>query len=110
VLVLIDGDGAVFLDHLYRAATEGGGDAAHQLSQEVKRHIAELYPHENTSGWNIIANVFCNVEGLVAKLKVVGVLRSPTDFPQFARAFGLNQSLFNMIDVGAGKVRYSSQE
>ena len=105
MLVLIDGDGAVFQEKLYQAATEGGGDAAHQLYQEVKRHVADLYPHDNTSGWNIMANVFCNVEGLVSKLRAVNILRSPSDFPQFARAFGLNQSLFSMIDVGAGKER-----
>jgi len=102
---LIDGDGAVFQDSLYQAAAEGGADAAQELHQEIKRHVAATYPHENTSAWAILVNIFCNVEGLMAKLRSVGVLKHAQDFHQFTRAFGLNQPLFNIIDVGSGKER-----
>lgn len=105
VCVLIDGDGGVFQDGLYQAGSDGGADAAQQLYQEIKRHVANTYPHENTSAWAIVVNIFCNVEGLVAKLRAVGILKHVHEFNQFVRAFGLNQPLFNVIDVGSGKER-----
>lgn len=45
------------------------------------------------------------MEGLSHKLRALGVLKNPNEMAPFARAFGLNQPLFNFIDVGSGKER-----
>ncbi|KAK7547013.1 C-x8-C-x5-C-x3-H type zinc finger protein [Phyllosticta citricarpa] len=104
VLALIDGDGAIFQDALLKAAAAGGSDAAHKLLSEIRDHVLNVY--EGASGsWSIMVQIYANFEGLSRKLTSVGILKSPAEFYAFARAFTLNQPLFNMIDVGSGKER-----
>lgn len=90
---------------MYLAGAEGGAEAAFQLHDAVKKHLADLYPDDNTARWNVLCNIYYNMEGLASKLRAVGVLRHPTELANFARAFGLNQPLFTLIDVGVGKER-----
>ncbi|KAF1350901.1 hypothetical protein BDV97DRAFT_397882 [Delphinella strobiligena] len=104
VLVLIDGDGAIFHDHLYKGA-DGGAEAAYNLLVDIKTHLNQLYPDVNTSNWSIMVQYYYNMEGLSHKLRALGVLKNPNEMAPFARAFGLNQPLFNFIDVGSGKER-----
>ncbi|GAB7353105.1 hypothetical protein MBLNU459_g3647t1 [Dothideomycetes sp. NU459] len=105
ILALIDGDGAIFHDHLYKAGSEGGADAAHELHQEIRAHVAQQYPDRNTSNWAIVLHIYYNMEGLSHKLRALGILKNPNEMAPFARAFGLNQPLFSFIDVGSGKER-----
>ncbi|KAG9560229.1 hypothetical protein KCU77_g17994, partial [Aureobasidium melanogenum] len=53
VLALIDGDGAIFHDYLYKAGSDGGADAAQELYNKIREHVAECYPDRNTSGYDI---------------------------------------------------------
>ncbi|KAI4759512.1 hypothetical protein E4T52_08346 [Aureobasidium sp. EXF-3400] len=105
VLVLIDGDGAIFHDYLYKAGTDGGADAAQELHNKVRDHVAECYPDRNTSGYDIMVQIFYNMEGLSHKLRSSGIFKNPNEMAPFARAFSLNKSLFSFIDVGSGKER-----
>ncbi|KAF2139644.1 uncharacterized protein K452DRAFT_289641 [Aplosporella prunicola CBS 121167] len=104
VLVLIDGDGAIFQDAFLKAGADGGSEAASKLMVEIKNHILDVYEGQAGS-WNIIVHIYANLEGLGRKLASVGILRSPQELHTFSRAFSLNQSLFNFIDVGSGKER-----
>ena len=45
------------------------------------------------------------MDGLSSKLRAVGILKNQLELHHFARAFGLNQSLFQFVDVGQGKER-----
>ncbi|KAK8225425.1 C-x8-C-x5-C-x3-H type zinc finger protein [Phyllosticta capitalensis] len=104
VLVLIDGDGAIFQDAFLKAGAAGGSDAAYKLLSEIRNHVLDVY--EGAAGhWSIMVQIYANFEGLSRKLTSVGVLKNPSEFYAFTRAFTLNQPLFNMIDVGSGKER-----
>ncbi|KAI5202680.1 hypothetical protein E4T38_05446 [Aureobasidium subglaciale] len=105
VLALIDGDGAIFHDYLYKAGSDGGADAAQELHDQIRAHVAECYPDRNTSGYDIMVQIFYNMEGLSHKLKSLGIFKNPNEMAPFARAFSLNKSLFSFIDVGSGKER-----
>lgn len=102
-LALIDGDGAVFQDHLLKAKSDGGSEAAYQLHQEIKKLLQERYA--NTGYWSIVVNIYANFEDLSRKLTHVGILSSPSDLHAFARALSINQPLFNFVDIGRGKER-----
>ncbi|KAK6006206.1 hypothetical protein QM012_006616 [Aureobasidium pullulans] len=105
VSALIDGDGAIFHDYLYKAASDSGADAAQELHNKIRDHVAECYPDRNSSGYDIMVQMFYNMEGLSHKLKSVGIFKNPNEVAPFARAFSLNKSLFSSIDVGSGKER-----
>ncbi|KAF2101400.1 hypothetical protein NA57DRAFT_72843 [Rhizodiscina lignyota] len=102
-LALIDGDGAIFQDALLQSANEGGSDAAHKLHTEIKNHLQSIYAA--SSSWAVCVQIFINLEGLAKKLYSCGIVKSVTDMYAFARAFSLNQPLFNIVDVGSGKER-----
>ncbi|PSK60255.1 hypothetical protein B9Z65_1153 [Elsinoe australis] len=103
VTVLIDGDGAPFLDSLYTRGEEGGKEAAYKLDQELRRQIANLHPNENTAHWDIVVNIFVNIDGLTNKLRACGLLYPGADLSRFAQSFGIK--MFQFIDVGFGKER-----
>lgn len=84
---------------------DGGADAAQELYTQIRTHVAECYPDRNTSGYDIMVQIFYNMEGLSHKLKSLGVFKNPNEMAPFARAFSLNKSLFSFIDVGSGKER-----
>lgn len=52
-----------------------------------------------------MVQIYCNFDGLSRKLAQVGILKSPGELYQFARAFSLSQPLFSFVDVGSGKER-----
>ncbi|PNS20098.1 hypothetical protein CAC42_5548 [Sphaceloma murrayae] len=103
VVVLIDGDGAPFLDSLYTRGEEGGKEAAYRLDQELRKQLAAMHPNESTAHWDVMVNIFVNLDGLTAKLRACGLLPPGADLSRFAQAFGLK--LFQFIDVGFGKER-----
>ncbi|KAF2226068.1 C-x8-C-x5-C-x3-H type zinc finger protein [Elsinoe ampelina] len=103
VLALIDGDGAPFLDELYTKGEDGGKQAAYLLDQELRKQIAAMHPNENTAHWDIIVNVFVNMDGLTKKLRACGLLNYGADMSVFAQSFG--RQLFQFVDVGFGKER-----
>ena len=103
VLVLIDGDGAVFQDHLLKSGAEGGSEAAYKLYNEIRHKLEDRFP--SIGQWNIITQVYANFEDLSRKLTHVGILQDPSEIHAFARSFSVSQPLFSFIDVGRGKER-----
>jgi hypothetical protein len=103
VLALIDGDGAIFHEHLLRAVTSGGAEAGALLAQEIRSHVQ--HRHEGSGNWSIMVQIYTNFDGLARKLASIGILRTPGEFTTFARAFNLSQPLFSLVDVGSGKER-----
>jgi hypothetical protein len=101
--VVVDGDGAVFREDLIARGEEGGGQAAHELHQQLK-----VYFHENPQLSNIdsiFVHVVLSVEGLSRALHASGTL-PVTDYAaltKFARGFARAQPLFTFTDVGYGK-------
>jgi hypothetical protein len=85
------------------AAADGGSDAAHKLSADIKEYINQKY--QSANHWSIMVQIYANVEGLSKKLCSVGLITSPSDFRSFTVSFSMNQPLFSFIDVGSGKER-----
>ncbi|SMR44410.1 unnamed protein product [Zymoseptoria tritici ST99CH_1A5] len=104
VVVLVDGDGAIFQDYLLSMGKEGGAEAAHQLYTTIKEEVKAKYP-DAISDWSIVVQVVLNLQGLAMKLASCGIISSPTELVSFGRAFGLAQPLFSFVDVGVGKER-----
>lgn len=105
VLVVIDGDGAIFQDYLWAMGKDGGSEAAHQLHGEIKTHLKSTYPDASVDDWNVVVQVVLNLQGLATKLQACGIVANPNEVFAFGRAFGLAQPLFSFIDAGMGKER-----
>ncbi|EME89346.1 uncharacterized protein MYCFIDRAFT_98041, partial [Pseudocercospora fijiensis CIRAD86] len=105
VLCLIDGDGALFEDHLYAMGRDGGSEAAYRLHTEIQAHLKSIYPDANVDDWSIMVQVVLNQQGLANKLQNCGIIMNPNELAAFSRAFGLAQPLFSFVDVGSGKER-----
>ncbi|KAI8965412.1 hypothetical protein F5Y11DRAFT_313030 [Daldinia sp. FL1419] len=103
VIAIIDGDGAVFRDDWIRQGEEGGAMAAHQLRDDIKKHLKESYPDINIETWHIMVQVVLYLEGLSKKLFAVDLAKSMSELSAFARGFSRAQGLFSFIDVGKGK-------
>ena len=73
------------------------------LFDEIRRTLQGRIA--NVGQCNIMVHVFANFEDLSRKLFHVGILKSPGQLHDFARAFSLNQPLFSFVDVGRGKER-----
>ncbi|KAF3057043.1 SKP1-like protein 19 [Daldinia childiae] len=102
-IAIIDGDGAVFRDDWIRKGEDGGAMAAHQLRDDIKKHLKEAYPDVNIETWHIMVQVVLNLEGLSRKLFSVDLAKSMSELSAFARGFSRAQGLFSFIDVGKGK-------
>lgn len=102
-MVLIDGDGMIFLDEFLREGEQGGRRAAAQLSAAVYHYIeAESdIPH----GSRVVCRIYANVRGLGEVLVRTGAIEQIGQFEDFVRGFTRGKTLFDFIDVGAGKDR-----
>ncbi|KAF1847003.1 uncharacterized protein K460DRAFT_51679 [Cucurbitaria berberidis CBS 394.84] len=103
VMVLIDGDGMVFRDEFLREGEQGGRHAAAQLSAAVQSYVeAET---DIPLGARIVCRIYANVHGLADVLVRAGAIEDVGQFEDFARGFTRGKTLFDFIDVGAGKDR-----
>ncbi|KAK0711983.1 hypothetical protein B0H67DRAFT_491713 [Lasiosphaeris hirsuta] len=102
VFVIIDGDGVIFHESLIAEGEEGGKAAAHELYQQLKRHMYETY---NMHSVDIMVQLVLSVEGLTKALHASNTLRTfdPSILARFARGFCRAQPFFTVVDVGYGK-------
>ncbi|SMY21158.1 unnamed protein product [Zymoseptoria tritici ST99CH_1A5] len=100
-LVLIDGDGMYFDDHLVRHGEEGGRQAAAQLNKAVTdwmRGNLDAY----SSDCQIVTRVYANVKDMADNCFLAGVVSSPDVVEEFVRGFMRSGDLFDFIDVSFG--------
>lgn len=102
-MVLIDGDGMIFLDEFLREGEQGGRRAAAQLSAAVQNYMdAEA---DIPRGARVVCRIYANVRGLGDVLVRAGSIEDIGQFEDFVRGFTRGKTLFDFIDVGAGKDR-----
>ena len=93
MVVLIDGDGAIFLPSLIAEGKQGGHEAASRLADGIKarfeRHQFQLHVY-----------VFHNRRGLIATLKRCGHSEAAVMFDDFVVGFNQAAERFAMIDAG----------
>ncbi|KAF1949829.1 hypothetical protein CC80DRAFT_539999 [Byssothecium circinans] len=100
-VVLIDGDGMIFKDEYIRDGELGGRRAAAQLYKEIEPRVPP--------NCRIICRVYANVRGLADVLVRIGAVEELAVFEDFVRGFTRGRSLFDFVDVGAGKDRADSK-
>jgi len=93
VVVLIDGDGAIFLPSLIAEGKKGGHEAASRLSESIKAHLDPLQ-------FQLHVYVFHNRRGLMATLKRCGYAEAAVMFDDFVVGFNQAAERFAMIDAG----------
>ncbi|EED21150.1 conserved hypothetical protein [Talaromyces stipitatus ATCC 10500] len=100
VLVLIDGDGYMFKEHLIKAGTEGGVKAARLLSDSIKA----LLPPDLPDNCRIMVRIYANILGLshtLARAQLVG--QEARSYSGFTSSFTRAQDLFDFVDAGTQK-------
>ena len=96
VVVLIDGDGTIFLPSLIAGGKEGGHEAASRLTEEIQAYLA---PHQ----FQLHVYVFHNKRGLMNTLKLCGYRAAAAAFDDFVVGFNRAAERFAMIDAGEPK-------
>ena len=102
ILVLVDGDGMIFQNHLLRLGEHGGKQAADMLKKSVSSWSKSL---ELSEGVQIAVRIYANARGLADTCRKAGIVSSPEVVEDFFRGFTQGDDLFNFIDVGSGKDR-----
>lgn len=103
-LVLIDGDGMIFDDHLLRKGEIGGKEAAAELWNGIKDHVHVRLP-DIPSDCRIVTRIYANMKGLSEVCWKAGLVEKPSLVEDFYRGFTGSKILFDFIDVGPGKDR-----
>lgn len=101
VVVLVDGDGAVFLDEYLKKPREGAIKASHELTLAVKENLRNT-PLDRDD-LTILVRIFANVTYLGKTLHLTNVIASRTDFIAFTEQFTTSSGEFDFINVGPGK-------
>lgn len=104
ILVLIDGDGVIFDDHLLRHGEVGGKEAANRLWNVVRDEVDHRMP-DLIQKYKMVVRVYANLKGLGHVCHRMGILEHPNHIEDFARGFTGSKALFDFIDVGMGKDR-----
>ncbi|KAK8086746.1 hypothetical protein PG994_001720 [Apiospora phragmitis] len=103
VLVLVDGDGLIFKEHLIKQGLDGGKKAAYALRQEISRRC------DNADDTEIMTKVVANLSGLAKAMKRDGTIDNESDLRDFMLGFTQAKASFDFIDVGHGKERADSK-
>ncbi|RDW74537.1 zinc finger CCCH domain-containing protein [Aspergillus mulundensis] len=103
VLVLVDGDGYLFKDHLIKSGAQGGVKAAQLLSESITDLINERLGSQ-ADQCRIMVRIYSNVLGLSKTLARVGLVGNEArSFSSFTSSFTRAQDLFDYVDAGDKK-------
>ncbi|KAF7586058.1 hypothetical protein BBP40_009624 [Aspergillus hancockii] len=102
-LVLVDGDGYLFKEHLVKAGCEGGITAARLLSDSIKELLQEQLGTQ-ADQCRIMVRIYSNILGLSKSLARIGLCGNEArSLSPFAASFTRSQDLFDYIDAGDKK-------
>ena len=96
VVVLIDGDGTVFLPTLIAEGEQGGHEAASRLTTGIESYVGDQQSE-------LHVYVFLKKSDLTSALKCHGHNNSSDKLDEFIMGFNEAYNLFSMVDVGAKK-------
>ncbi|KAJ5634126.1 hypothetical protein N7528_001968 [Penicillium herquei] len=106
VVVLVDGDGAIFSRELLENPKVGANEAARRLIQNVK---ASLRDDGMDTDVTILVRVFANLKNLGKMLSLTNTIHSRGDLNTFAELFTVSRGEFDFINVGYGKENADSK-
>lgn len=97
MLVLVDGDGYIFDDHLVAAGAEGGSRAAQLLNDTVRNSMLS----RGRESCRIMVRIYANLSGLskaLSRAKLVGA--DKRSLAPFVANFNRSHDLFDFVDAG----------
>jgi len=100
IVMLLDGDGAIFSAHLIGQGQKGGHTAAQLLSDATLQHTAANYDSRALQLW---VYVFFNKRGLIDTFRRAGFAALIGKFEDFIMGFNQATERFLMVDVGSTK-------
>ncbi|TRM68241.1 hypothetical protein BD626DRAFT_113343 [Schizophyllum amplum] len=100
VLVLLDGDGAIFNNDLITRGQEGGHAAAQRLLESITSHLEDTLGSADYQVW---VHIFFNKRGLTDTFGRAGLLQVKAKFDDFVLGFNQSAERFMMLDVGSTK-------
>jgi len=100
VVVLLDGDGAIFVPQLIALGQAGGHKAASQLSQSIKEYI---YSFDESRQFQLSVYIFFNKRGLADTFNRYSYHSARGRLDDFVMGFNQSTERFMMVDVGNGK-------
>ena len=101
-VILVDGDGYNFPDHLIRQGLKGGQQAAQHLESRTQNYLKGV--HDGTQ-LKIIVRIFMSLDNLSKVYRGIGVINDNNTMRQFMVGFVQTHGLFDVIDVGEGQER-----
>ncbi|KAH8434157.1 uncharacterized protein LDX57_011795 [Aspergillus melleus] len=107
VVVLVDGDGAIFHDDLLRDPQKGAPEAALRLRQAVRSHLKDT--PLGTEQVPVIVRIFVNLTGLAKSLCTAKVIEQEAHMRLFAELFTNSRAEFDFVNVGHGKENADSK-
>ncbi|KAJ5092002.1 hypothetical protein NUU61_006872 [Penicillium alfredii] len=103
VLVLVDGDGYLFKEHFLKAGSEGGINAARELSDSI-RELMHSTMGMQADHCRIMVRVYANLLGLSKVLARAGFVgHEARSLSPFTSAFTRAQELFDFVDAAEKK-------
>ncbi|KAI1766840.1 hypothetical protein GGR53DRAFT_484578 [Hypoxylon sp. FL1150] len=99
VMVLIDGDGLLFKEHLVRQGVAGGKKAA----EELRKAVTDKFSYAEDTAIEVVAEIVANVSGLSKAMKRDGCLDDENTLYDFISGFNQAKLPFNFIDIGYSK-------
>ncbi|KAJ5355945.1 Zinc finger CCCH-type [Penicillium concentricum] len=103
VLVLVDGDGYLFKEHFLKHGSEGGINAARELSDSVKELMHSTMGMQ-AEQCRIMVRVYANVLGLSKALARAGLMgHEARSMSPFTSSFTRAQELFDYVDAAEKK-------
>ncbi|GJC88086.1 hypothetical protein ColLi_10924 [Colletotrichum liriopes] len=100
VAVLVDGDGYIFDESLYKNGADGGSRAAQSLIEAIKASLER----KGLEGCDIVLRIYANVAGLSKTLYKVGLAGAEKrSIGPFIAGFNRTYGLADFIDAGEVK-------
>ncbi|KAF9451615.1 hypothetical protein P691DRAFT_698817 [Macrolepiota fuliginosa MF-IS2] len=100
VVVLLDGDGAIFVPQLIALGQSGGHKAATMLSDSIKEYILSL---DEIRQFQLSVYIFFNRRGLLYTLNRCSYHSARLRLEDFVTGFNQATERFIMVDVGSDK-------
>ncbi|OTB04828.1 hypothetical protein M426DRAFT_261455 [Hypoxylon sp. CI-4A] len=99
VVVLIDGDGLLFIESLIKGGVQGGRKAAEIL----RKSVIDKFSYSRETATEVVVKVAANVSGLAKALQRHGCIGNGETLHEFISGFNQSKAGFSFVDMGHGK-------
>lgn len=100
MLVLIDGENAMFREDLVMKGEAGGQEAGVSLRIATQDYIARLLP-DIPEDYRIVTRVFADLRKFSRYCQCAGLVNTAQTLQDFVRGFTKSHALFDFVDVSA---------